>query len=120
MENAVLTQTNEELEKTAKEKYDFNPFVFTGELSVSIDVTVLRKLKLNGILVLSLVNKTWFKDGSTRLGVKEVCMILFGEYNEANATRVRRGLRELLRNKILAYSDTKDIYWVNKGAIWVK
>lgn len=120
MENVILTQINEELEKSTKTKYDFNPFIFTGELPVSVDVAILRKLKINGILVLSLINKTWFKDGSTRLGVKEICTVLFKEYNEANATRVRRGLRELLRNQVIAYSDTKDIYWVNKGAIWVK
>lgn len=116
-ENPVSSESTEKIVA----KYDTNPFVFTGELTTTIDLMILRRLKLNGVLVLSFIKDKWFpKDGSCVLMVKEISIKLFGEYNEANATRVRRGIRELIREKVLAYSEDKDIYWVNKAVIWSK
>lgn len=130
MENALLDKPSEKLQQT---KFDSNPFIWEGVIEKTVDnklitvdryivwLPILRLLTRNGLEVFSVIPETFFKsDHSCRILTKTVCERLYGEYNEAFATRIRRGLRDLVANKVLAKSDTKDIYWVNKSIIWVQ
>lgn len=122
-------QPNIQYVDNKKAKYNSNPFVVefnhtsTGGIvdMPNINLSLLPKLSPHGITVLARLNDTCFKnDHSTRLVVKDICDKLYQSYNDANATKIRRGIRNLIANRVLAYSDIKDIYWINKAAIWIR
>lgn len=115
--------------RNEKLRYDSNPFVVelnhtpTGGIvdMPNINLSLLPRLSPHGITVLARLNDACFKkDHSTRLVVKDICDRLYQSYNDANATKIRRGIRNLIANHVLAYSDIKDIYWINKAAIWIR
>lgn len=84
------------------------------------DFSRIAKLSVQGLNILAHSIHTLDKEkgGSIRINTQEFCERVYGGYNETLRTRVRRGIKNLILNAIIAYSDDKDIYWLNSQVIW--
>lgn len=84
------------------------------------DFSRISKLSVQGLNILAHSIHTLDKEkgGSIRINTQEFCERVYGGYNETLRTRVRRGIKNLILNAIIAYSDDKDIYWLNSQVIW--
>lgn len=112
-----ITEKYEEVKRSFKE----TPFkiVQIKERLLIGDIDRINQLSDNGRLVLKHISKyiNVFLV-NTKLDVKEITEEEFGMYTETLATRVRRGIRNLVKNNVIAYSTRKNEYWLNKGVIW--
>lgn len=107
--------------RSPKIKHEFSPFVFTTEnTEPQVKLSVLRLLSQQGLLIFTLIPQRRFKDHSVNLAVKALCDILYKEYNETLATRIRRGIKDLLNNDVILHSNIKDIYWINPSILWIE
>lgn len=124
-------------EKVEREKpYSENPFqVVTVESSFTVvgNLRKISKLDDNGRLLLFYVILNLNQhDHTTILEVVDICKKEFLDYpkyyNNSNTfsikvanthqTRIRRGIKNLLSNKVIAKTKVKNKYWVNKSIIW--
>ena len=109
---------------------DRNPFIipdkeYKAETCFKLpNLAELAKLTANAILVLT--SSVFHTDHngikfeySITINVNTIAQNLFGEATPTNCTRVRRGIADLLRNKVIAKSPIKDKYWLNVNVIWV-
>lgn len=84
------------------------------------DQNKVNQLSDQGRLVLKYVpHKLNRFSAVTQLDVRNICIAEFKSYDETLATRVRRGIRNLVAEKVIAYTTKKNYYWVNKSVIWI-
>lgn len=100
-----------------------NPFFINGSVSndyIVSDFPRIAKLSVQGIHVLANSIQTLDKEkgGTIKINTQEFCERLYGGFDETLRTRVRRGIKNLLLNAVIAYSEDKDIYWINPQVIW--
>jgi hypothetical protein len=101
--------------------YNENPYkvVEIEDVLLIGNQTIVNQLSDNGRLCLKYIPKNLNKfEQTTVLDVKSICKDEFKQFNQALATRVRRGIRNLVTNEVIAYTRKKDYYWVNKSVIW--
>lgn len=83
------------------------------------DLDILNKLSEQGRVVLKHVY--FYLDvhtGTACFSSKAVCIGEFGVYDEIYRKRIRRGIKNLLKHNVIAVSNKKNCYWVNKAIIW--
>jgi hypothetical protein len=98
-----------------------NPFHLCSVERVVLigDMKKVNDLTDSGRIVLKYIPETLdIHTGIAKLDVKAICMGEFNVYNATNATRIRRGIRNLKANKVIASTVKKHYYWINRGVIW--
>lgn len=89
----------------------------TAKLIIS-DFDRIAKLSTQGLTVLAHSIDTLNEDKATiKIDTKEFCEKVYAGYDETLRTRVRRGIKNLILNGIIAYSHERDIYWLNMRQI---
>lgn len=84
------------------------------------DFPRIAKLSVQGLHVLA--HSVWtidkIKGGIIKINTQEFCERVYGGFDETLRTRVRRGIKNLVLNAVIAYSEDKDVYWINPQVIW--
>ena len=104
-----------------KQLHVSNPFkvVEVEEVLLIGNQQVVNQLSDNGRVVFKYIPKYLNKfEGQTALDVKSICRAEYKQYTPTLATRIRRGIRDLIKNDVIADTRKKDFYWVNKSVIW--
>lgn len=106
------------------ESYSQNPFPKPLESTYQLivrDVDRIAMLNPSGLLVLAnAFTKDKFDKENKKivLNVKDIAVAIYQNCDETIATRIRRGIKNLVHNAIIAQSDERDTYWINPGVIW--
>ena len=96
-----------------------SPFKIVKKENVVVigELDKVMALSDNGRFMLNYVSKHLYSDWCL-ITVRTVCQTEFKEVNETYSTRIRRGIRNLIKFNILAKSEKADIYWVNPNVLW--
>ncbi len=101
--------------------YAANPFKEeeAGEVLLIGNQEVVNQLSVNGRTVFKYITRYLDRlNRKTCLPVNTICYREFNLYDQTFATRIRRGIRDLIKANVIAYTKEKDFYWVNKNIIW--
>jgi hypothetical protein len=104
-----------------KVQYASNPFKmeFSDDVIMVGNQEIVNQLSANGRVVFKYIPKYLNRiEHQTVLAVKSICIDEYKQMNATLATRIRRGIRNLVDLEVIAYTTRKDFYWVNKTIIW--
>jgi len=102
------------------EKHTTTPFdTLADHKYVLVDLDKINQLGEQGRIVLKHV--VFYLDvhtGTSQFNTEVICIAEFGVYDEVYRKRIRRGINNLLSNKVISKTDKRHIYWVNKAIVW--
>jgi len=109
-----------------EETIDFGPTPFTisteepNTVCIDIDYDVtLRNLSKDGLKLFLYIAKTINADTDVlAINAKEVGDSIYNQINEPTAQKVRRGIKNLLKYRIIAPTNLKPYYFINKNILW--
>jgi len=117
----MYDELNDEVE-TKGVSYSSTPFkvgIPIKNIVIIGNMDKVNALTDSGRLVLKYVASSInYYEQTCKLVVPDICKAEWNEYNATLATRVRRGIRNLLANEVIAKTTRSKHYWVNKSVVW--